>query len=266
ATGSYDGSNAAAPSIAFNLDINDFTIAKTYQSFVSVQTLAPMAKYLNGKFSAKLSMTSPLDNTMTPDWNEFYSTGVLNIDKAQVEGFEPLNKVADAIKVDALRNPSLNKINPSFKVEHGKFILSPFTFAVLNNDVTFSGTTGMDKSIDYNMAVAIPAGNLQKAGNEAISKLLKRDVSAIKSSKITVTTVVRGTIDNPMVHSVGSSAAEEATQTVKEEVTKEVEAKIEEKKQEVQQQVEQKTEEIKKQAEDKVKEEAKKKLKGLFKK
>jgi hypothetical protein len=266
ATGSYNGSSAEAPSIAFNLDINDFTIAKTYQSFVSVQTLAPMAKYLNGKFSAKLNMTSPLDNTMTPDWNEFYSTGVLNIDKAQVEGFEPLNKVADAIKVDALRNPSLNKINPSFKVEHGKFILSPFTFAVLNNDVTFSGTTGMDKSIDYNMEVAIPAGNLQKAGNEAISKLLKRDVSAIKSSKITVTTVVRGTIDNPMVHSVGSSAAEEATQTVKEEVTKEVEAKIEEKKQEVQQQVEQKTEEIKKQAEDKVKEEAKKKLKGLFKK
>jgi mRNA degradation ribonuclease J1/J2 len=98
----------------------------------------------------------------------------------------------------------------------------------------------MEKNIDYNMAVAVPAGALQKAGNEAVSKLLKRDVSAIKSDKITINTVVKGTIDNPMVHSVGTSAADDATQTVKEEVTKEVETKIEEKKAEVEQKVQEK--------------------------
>jgi len=49
------------PDIEFNLSINDFNIKKTYDKFISVKQFAPIAKYMEGRFSSNLNMNTKLD-------------------------------------------------------------------------------------------------------------------------------------------------------------------------------------------------------------
>lgn len=262
AVGSYNSSVPKNPKTSFKLNINSMDIGKAYESFVAIQTLAPIAKYVKGGFSSSLDLTSELDETMTPDWNSFFSVGGLSISEASVEGFKPFEAIGDQLKIDELKNPRLKNIISNFKIENGKFYLSPVNFNINNSEFSFYGSSGIDKSIDYKLETKIPAKQLKQESSKALGKLFNREVDIIKSDKITVVSHIKGTFDNPAVHSVESDLVKEASETVKDEVKKEAEKKIEETKEII----EQKFEETKKQAADTVKSVIEKKADELKKK
>lgn len=266
ADGYYATPAGKNPDMAFNLTINNFDIGKTYESFVSVRQFAPMAQYIHGSFGAKMNISSNLDQGMMPVWNTFNGNGVLNLQRAEVRGFKPFEAVGSALKIEELKNPVLANVNPSFQIRSGRFYVQPFTYKVFNYDVTLSGSNGMDKSIDYTMDVQIPAGQLKQQANQAINRLLKKDVNLVSADKIDVKAFLRGSINSP---SVTTSAAEVVGGTAK-SVQQQVEQQV---KQQAQQQIEQKKAEIQKQAQQRVdtvkqqlQKKAEEKLKDIFKK
>lgn len=260
ASGYYEN-KSGSPDIAFNLGINGFDIQKTYESFVTVQTFAPMAKYIHGNFDAGISLNSSLNGSLVPEWKSFNGKGNLNLKSAKVNGFKPFNMVSSALKIDALKDPALYNIKPDFAIRNGQLIVAPFQFTVAGNQITMGGTNGLDKSLDYFMEMMIPASSLKSGANQALSKLFKKDVTAIKSDKLPVRALIKGTIDNPSVSTSAGSIAGEAAQTVKEEVKSAITKEVETRKEEYKKQAEQRIDTVKKKVED----EAKKRLKDLFK-
>jgi hypothetical protein len=266
ADGFYHAPEGASPDIMFNLGINNFGFKEAYENFVTVQQFAPMARYIDGKFNSKLSLTSTLDNSMKPVWDSFSSKGSFTIQNAAIKGFKPLQVVGEKLNLEALKNPSLNTVATSFTITDGRLHISPFDFKVLNYTVNVAGSNGLDQSLDYVMGVDIPAGQLKEQGNKAISGLLGRDLQLIKASSVKVKANIGGTVDNPTVSTSAGDIVEDTKQQVTEQVKEEVTKQIEQKKEEVQQQVKQ---EAQKQADtltNKVKQEAEKKLKDIFKK
>ena len=261
ATGYYD-TKGEKPDISFNMNINKFNVQNTYKSFITVKQFVPMAQYVQGTFSSKLNLTSALTDDMLPDWDSFNSKGSLDISHAEVKGFKPFQLVGDKLNISALSNPTLNNVVTSFKIENGRFYLSPLKYKVSNYDVTLSGSNGIDKSLDYNMGVNIPAGQLKSNVNRAVSSLLKKNVSVMSSNNVKVDVLIKGMIDSPSLAFSGGETTKEATKQVEQTVKEEVKQKVEEKKQEVQKQVEQKVDTVKKQLEKK----AEQKIKDLFKK
>ena len=261
ATGYYD-TKGEKPDISFNMNINKFNVQNTYKSFITVKQFVPMAQYVQGTFSSKLNLTSALTDDMLPDWDSFNSKGSLDISHAEVKGFKPFQLVGDKLNISALSNPTLNNVVTSFKIENGRFYLSPLKYKVSNYDVTLSGSNGIDKSLDYNMGVNIPAGQLKSNVNRAVSSLLKKNVSVMSSNNVKVDVLIKGMVDSPSLAFSGGETTKEATKQVEQTVKEEVKQKVEEKKQEVQKQVEQKVDTVKKQLEKK----AEQKIKDLFKK
>jgi hypothetical protein len=262
ADGYYHAPEGTTPDIMFNLNINNLGFKEAYGSFVTVQRFAPMAKYIDGNFTSKLTLTSSLDENMQPVWESFNSSGSFTILNAAIKGFKPLETVGEKLNLDALKNPSLDKVATSFTIKDGRFIVSPFDFKVLNYNVTAAGSNGIDQSIDYVLGVEVPVSSLQQQGNKAISGILGRDVQAIKANTVEVKANIRGTIDNPTVSTSAGNIAGEAVQQVQEQVKQEVQQQIEEKKEEVKQEVQKQADTL----QQKVKTEAEKKLKDLFKK
>ena len=261
ANGYYE-TKGASPDISFSMNINKFNIQDTYKSFVTVKQFVPMAQYVQGTFGAKLNLTSTLTDGMLPNWDSFNSSGNLSIPSAEVKGFKPFQLIGDKLNISQLSNPNLNNVNTSYKITNGRFYLSPVKYKVSNYDVTLAGSNGIDQSLDYNMGINIPAGNLKSNVNKAVSSLLKKDVNVMSSNNVKVDVLIKGKIDSPSLSFSGGETAKEATKNVQETVKKEIEQKVEEKKQEVQKQAEQKVDTVKKQLEKK----AEKKIKDLFKK
>ena len=261
ANGYYE-TKGPAPDISFNMNISKFNIQDTYKSFVTVKQFVPMAKYVQGTFGAKLNLTSTLTDRMLPNWDSFNSNGNLSIPSAEVKGFKPFQLIGDKLNISQLSNPNLNNVNTSYKITNGRFYLSPVNYKVSNYDVTLAGSNGMDQSLDYNMGINIPAGNLKSSVNKAVSGLLKKDVNVMSSNNVKVDVLIKGKIDSPSLSFSGGETAKEATKNVEETVKQEVKQKVEEKKQEVQKQVEQKVDTVRKQLQKKAEE----KIKNLFKK
>ncbi len=131
ADGFYAMAEGETPDISFNLNIKNIGIKDAYENFVSVKQIAPMAKYIEGKFSSNLSMTTKLNNEMMPVWDTFNGKGSLNIPNAEIKGFKPFEVVGSKLNIKELQNPSLNNVNTTFTITKGRFYISPMSYTVL---------------------------------------------------------------------------------------------------------------------------------------
>jgi uncharacterized protein involved in outer membrane biogenesis len=261
ADGYYQAPAGINPSVVFNLNIRDFEIKNTYESFVTVQRFAPMAKYMGGKFSSILSMNTTLDESMQPVWDSFNSSGSLNIRNAAISGFKPLEMVGDKLNIESLKDPRLDNVTTSFTIKNGRFYISPFTFNVLNQEVSFAGSNGIDQSIDYLLAVKIPVSNLKQQANTAISNVLKKDINLITANNVEVKANITGSIESPQVSVSAGDIAQDVQQQITDQIKEEVQSQIDEKKEELKKEAEQQIDTLK----NKLKKEAEDKLKDLFK-
>ncbi len=259
--GDYNSNVPKNPSISFNIKLNNFNVKQTYQSFVTVKQFVPMSKYVDGNFSSSLNLSTSLDNEMMPVWDSFNSSGNLDIKKAGINGFKPFEEIGSKLNISELKNPNIfNKI-VSFKITNGRFYVSPFSLKIGNYTMTIAGSNGLDKSLNYNVGVDIPAGKLKSEVNNAVSSLLKRNTKVINSENVKIDAGIGGTIDNPKLTFSGGTTASGVAKEFESQVKQEVNKKVQEQKQQLQKKVQTKVDTL----ENKLKKQAEDKLKNLFK-
>jgi hypothetical protein len=214
--GDYNTGDPEKPQVDFELAVKQVSIAESFESFVTVQTFAPIAKYMHGNFDARLTLTTQVDQELMPVWQSLASSGRLDIAKANIVDFSPMNNIASALNWDQLHNPALADIHPSFRIENGRFNLSPFSVKVDKYDITVAGSYGIDKSMDYSLNIEMPAGNLRKQSAAALSDLFGRKVDLQSAETVSVLVSIGGTIDNPVINtSMGDMVKSTAAGVVK---------------------------------------------------
>lgn len=220
------------PEIDFNLSVKDFNIGDTYKKFVSVQQIAPIAKFIQGSFSSNLKLTSSLDSSLMPIWETFFGNGFLKIGTAEIKNFKPFTTVGSLLSLDELSNPIVKNLNPKFKIENGRFSISPAKYKVGKYDVVLSGSNGIDQSLDYVVEIDVPAGTVKNQANKSISKLLGANVDLVNVNSVKVKALIGGTIDNSTVKtSVGDvvkDVVSDVVTKVKDKVVDEATAKTDE--------------------------------------
>lgn len=230
ASGAYDARTPQNPQIDFDMKITQLSFGQAFEKFVTVQKFAPMAQYIQGDFNAQFNLNSKLDNHLMPEWNSLKSLGNVDVKKANIAGFEPLNKVADAIKFDALKNPALNNINPNFKIEGGRMILDPFDMQVEDAKINVQGSNGIDKSIDYTLGIDLPASRFKGESASFVNQIFGSQSNLNEAETVKLNVGVGGTISNPKVTTsvkdVVKSAVEKKVDQTKENIKKEAEKKI----------------------------------------
>jgi len=222
ASGSYNTYIPDNPKIEFNLDVDQLGFANAYQNFVTVQKFAPMSQFIKGNFDAKLTLKTDIDKYLNPKWNTLTSAGAIQIDKANIYDFKPLNKVADALQIDILRNPALNNVKSQFEIKQGRMLLKPFDVKIKDINVNITGSNGIDKSIDYSLRVDVPTSKLKGSSTSVIGQLFSSSDDLPKIEKIPVDVSIGGTFDDPSVKTTLSDATKKALEKELSEKTKDL--------------------------------------------
>ena len=282
ASGKYDSSIPQTPTIDFDFSISQVGFADAYNSFITVQTFAPIANHLHGNFNAKIKLSSQLDNNLVPLWQNFTSYGKLDIASASLTDFAPFNQVAKAIKWDKIQNPTLNNFHPSYSIEEGRMKIDPFTVTIENTDMVISGSYGIDKSLNFDLILKMPASELRGQTANALTNLVGKKVSLCTDETVDILVSIGGTYDKPIIKASLGDIVKSVTSGLKQAAVSELESKKDEVKQGIvealtkkktgkdstagkstlEQIAKEKFEKEKKEAEKKVKD----KLKNLFKK
>lgn len=290
-TGFYETTDSLKPSFDFFMDIIEFDVQQTVNTFNTVEQLVPIAMHTTGKYSTKMSILGDMDSKMEPIYESMFGKGKLNTINIEIKDYKPLKKVAEAIKYNKLNPMGINDVDISFEISNGKVYVEPFTNKIGNSSVTIAGSNSFDQTIDYVFSFAIPRSEFGGAANGAVDGLLAQaagkgvDLSAANTINIDVKMV--GAATNPKITTDFKKAKSDATQAIKDkakeefdkqkqELEKKAREELDKKKAEAEKEAKRIIEEQKKKAQaeiekqkqaakKKLEEEAKKKLKGLFK-
>ncbi len=231
--GSYSTADPGAPAFDLNLDIRDLDIQSAYQTFGIMKEYAPVAGKTKGRFSSTLSMASTLDQEMMPVYETMTGGGKLQTSSLRIEDLNTLDRIAEALKYEPLKNLSIEKILIQFEFVDGKILIEPFDFRQQDISGTMAGWTGLDQTIDYTMNLNIPRNKFGQAANSALDNLVSQANSkgaAIKLGEtVSLGVLIGGTLTDPKI----STNLKESGKDLVEDVKKQVEDEIRKQKEEL---------------------------------
>lgn len=227
--GEYNTIDSKSPMVDFGLEIKDFDIPSTYNTFNTVKTLAPVAANLDGKVSMSLALTSFLDQAMSPVLSSMAGKGAFASKQVVVRESKTLTKLTSQLNSDKLTftGKTIDDVKGTFEIRNGRIYVDPFDVKLGSSNMNISGDQGIDQTINYVFKMALP-GNLIPSGT--INSLAGgAGLNLGESSGINLNVLVGNTVTDPSVKisfadagtNLVKDAKEQAISKAKEEIEKE---------------------------------------------
>lgn len=222
--GGYNTQNPAAPLIDMTMTLVGLDVQQTYKAFEIVKSLAPAAKFLEGKVNSSLVLNGKLKGDMSPDLSTITSVGDLVIGNGTLRGFKPMDIVGDKIKLNQLKELKLKDTKILYEVKQGRIWVEPFDVNIGSGKFVAKGSHGIDQTMDYDMDFDVPAGVAGQAALTAVNGLLKNVPGGLGgdggNTNLRVAVGLGGTVDKPTIKYVrpggegGNTVQETATELV----------------------------------------------------
>lgn len=237
-SGYYETTNPKRPTIDMAFKVDNFDIQKTFAAFNTVQKIAPIGQYAKGMFTATLEhFKADLDTKMEPILSSLQGNGVFKTNSVSVGGFPPFVKLGEALKIEQLKNLTLQNVVADYEFKDGRVALrKPVNVKVDNINAEITGSTGFDQTIDYNWKMDVPTELFGTQANSLLTGLLGQANAAVGTSvsmpkSVKVNVGFGGTVTKPTIKTGLKKG--EATATVKEQLVNTVKDKANEEAQKI---------------------------------
>ena len=198
------------PTFNMNLGINDFNLSKSFNNLELLQTLAPIAKILQGKLNTTINLSGNLSSDYTPEISSISGNALAEVITSNIiansEGV--LSKLKGAMNFIEFDKLDLKDLKTKLSFENGQVNVKPFALKYKDIDITIDGSHGFDKSLNYNAVFNIPAKYLGSEVNRLIGKINDSEVNKIS---IPVTANITGNYKNPSVNTDLTSGVSKLT-------------------------------------------------------
>lgn len=220
--GTYDTRDHAKPKINFSYVLKELDIQQLAKNFVTIEKLAPIAKYAQGKISSSFDMTSDLTSDLSPIYNSLNGGGDLSTSTVTIKGFKPFEKMAEALQMSKLSSQTIKDVKAKFSFADGKVNVKPFDVNLGKIKTNVSGFTTLEQGIDYDLKMMVPKEEIPaamiKTVEQAISKVNSLapglDMKSVPD-QIPVKVDVLGSVMNPKITTNFKESLMEATGNLK---------------------------------------------------
>jgi vacuolar-type H+-ATPase subunit H len=199
----YDTRDTLKPSMKADLDMRDIGVKDAFNTFNTVQKLAPAAKGLDGKINAKLNYVSLLGKDMMPVTNSINGYGKIQSDQITLVESATFDKMKELLKLGDKYSNTFKDINVSFRIADGRIYVSPFDVKTGNLKMNISGDQGIDQTINYIVKTEFPRADLGGSINSFIDNLSAQaanfGISYKPADILKVNVKVTGTFSKPVV-------------------------------------------------------------------
>ncbi len=273
-SGVYSTLNQEKPVFDFKYKMNEIDFGESFNTFASIEAIAPIIEFVEGIFSSEMSFKGELNPDMSIDYNTLSAEGLIHTLNAVVKNFEPLAKLSDKLNMKDLSKFEIKDTKNWFDVLDGQFVLRPFTSDFEDIKMKGEGQHALTaENMNYKMNFTVPREKLEEstagsAANRGIGLLSEQakkiGVTIGESDNINFDVTITGSHKKPkfdikFLSASGKTVKSEIKDQVKEVVEEKVEAVetkateiVEEKKEEATEVVEQQLDTIQTKVEEKV--------------
>ena len=192
--GSYNAKDINHPKYDMGLKIENLAIQQAAASFSMIKTYAPIASMVNGKFGTDFKVSGELGQDMMPKMNTVSGSGLIKIAEAILTKSTLVAGITSLTKLNDANDVTFKDVLMSATIADGRLSVKPFNVKFGNYVTTVSGSSGLDKSIDYNLKMMVPAGKL---GSEFQGFLNQNTGSNNSTSEIPITIGLTGLFSSP---------------------------------------------------------------------
>lgn len=148
--GYYDTKNVDSPEIAMGLSLSKVAYNKAFTAFDFVKALAPVFEKAKGDLNLKMNIKTGLDKFLNPNLSLMSADGLFQSANVSISGIKVLDLLSTSLKNDALKNINAKDVKVSFKISDGRIKTSPFDIKLGSSVLNLDGSSGIDKTLDYN--------------------------------------------------------------------------------------------------------------------
>jgi hypothetical protein len=257
--GSYIARDITRPEIDFGLNISNFDIQKTFNTFNTFSIIAPIGERARGRFSANFTLRSLLDQNLDPLLNTLAGSGRFQSSAVTVENSPALIGLADNLKLDMFRQFDVRDILVSFEFKDGGVEVQPFDVNFGRSSARISGKHSFDQSINYMMGLVIPRAEFGGAANQALDNLISqaagRGLNITPSENVNIGVGIAGTVTEPRIsislaETAGGlrdqvqDAIQDAVRDVVDEIRQEVDERIDDASERVREELERRAQQV----------------------
>ena len=228
--GYYETTHLDKPTFDVALKLTKVDIPSAFQALVSIQKLAPAAKYATGSVTTDMRVTGGLGKDMMPLFPTLAGGGTLATSKLGMRGFPVLKSIADKTRLQFLNDPTVESLEATFRIANGRLSVQPFDVKLGGAAMRVAGSNGLDQSLEYHLDLRVPRALAGGAANQAIAGLVSQAgrarVDLEAAPEIPLSIELLGTVTNPSVKANVGTLATSAASTVTKAVEKTVSAKV----------------------------------------
>ncbi len=204
--GSYSTQNVEEPKFDMDYKVSNLSYQDAFDKINTFQVLAPIGKFIEGKFNTNLKMSGNLGKDMLPDLSTLSADGFLQTINGTLKSFKPLEEFANKLNLDFLKSINLKNTKNWFEFENGEVKIKEFDYSTNGIDMVIGGTHGLTSEMAYNIKAKVPRKILQQnAVGQAADKGLnflqgqasKLGINIDQSEFVNINALISGTMTNP---------------------------------------------------------------------
>jgi len=230
--GFYETTDPTKATFGVALDLDSLDIPQAAAAFLTVRTLAPVASFARGAFSAQMDLSGPLGSDMMPLFDVLSGSGSMATTQLALESFPALERLADALSLPQLAKPVFSAVRSSLEIRDGRLFIRPFQVQTGNFGLAVAGSNGIDQSLDYQLTLTVPRALLGSGADQAVRALIAKasaaGVNVEAAEMIAVAVGLTGTVTNPSIQTnfsgMAAGAADQARELVGQAVADQVAA------------------------------------------
>ena len=232
-TARYDSRDTGTPEVDASLEMVDIGIQPVFETFITVQKLAPVAEGMAGDVSVWFGFNSKLGKGMMPLLETISGTGRLKSEEIQLISSPIFSKFSEVLNLGDNFSNTFKDIDVRFSVKEGRVYIEPFATKLGVMNVTISGDHGLDQTLNYLVKTEMPSAYLPGPMKTLITAMSAQaallGINYVQPEIIKINATIGGTVKDPKISpSLGGSGAsatvkEAAKQVVEEAIDKAVE-------------------------------------------
>lgn len=201
-TAVYNTKGIEKPITSVNYSIQNFDIKQTFEQMESAKKLGPILNYMSGSLSSESDLKMTLLPDMSPDLNSLNGDMSVNIPFTKIVDVPAMNQIAQVTKLSQLNQLELSNVKANLSFMNGAMVVKPFTVKLKDLDMKIQGVQGLNKSINYDLALDIPfskLGNASSVVSNLTSKFNLPFIGNVSPEMVRLHIKVGGFFDKPTV-------------------------------------------------------------------
>jgi hypothetical protein len=177
-------------------EVDKVSFADAFEQLPSMRAYAPIARFLDGRFSTDLNASGQLGDDGEPKLRSIDANGlVMTLQSKLRSDFKPLAVLNDA--VPAIPKPlDLSSLRARFNIEDGAVHMKPFEVRTKGLEMTVSGSHGLDQEMSYRVSTEVP---IDKVTGALAKKVRGIGLDLSKASSVDLVAKVTGSLKDPRV-------------------------------------------------------------------